>query len=136
VRQRDGRHTTAHPRWRDYRTATGRSPVAQFVAALPREDRAAVLGAMKEAADPEARAARHLEGQIWEVRAQGSRGSYRVLFAQEGARGQILLALNGFSKKTQKTPRASIELAKQRLGDWRRRGTARRPAERDRPLDR
>lgn len=47
------------------------------------------------------RAARHLDSDIWEVRADGNRVIYRVLFAEEGARGRILLALEGIKKKTQ-----------------------------------
>lgn len=49
---------------------------------------------------------------------------YRLLFAPEGRQGQILLALDGFSKKTQKTPPAKIELAEKRLADWRRRASS------------
>lgn len=68
------------------------------------------------------RAARHLGGEIWEVRVDGDRVIYRVLFAPEGARGQVLLALEAFSKKTRRTPPATIALARRRLADWRRRG--------------
>jgi phage-related protein len=81
-------------------------------------------------------AARHLEGDIWEVRVDGNRVIYRVLFAEEGSRGRVLLALEGFKKKTQKTPRATIELAKRRLSDWRRRGAAQRAAQVRRELGR
>jgi hypothetical protein len=35
---------------------------------------------------------------IWEVRADGNRVIHRVLFAQEGQRGFILLALVGFTR--------------------------------------
>ena len=48
----------------------------------------------------------------------------------------MLLALDGFKKKTQKTPRATIELAKRRLSDWRRRGAAQRAAQDRRPVSR
>ena len=58
----------------------------------------------------------------------GHRVIYRILFAEEGSRGQILLALDGFNKKTQKTPRTTIELGKRRLADWRRRGDQKRIA--------
>ena len=58
----------------------------------------------------------------------GDRVIYRILFAEEGRRGQILLALDGFNKKTQKTPRGTVELAKRRLADWRRRGDHKRMA--------
>lgn len=51
------------------------------------------------------RATRHLCGDIYEVRADGDRQTFRILFANEGRSGQILLALEGFSKKTQKSPR-------------------------------
>ncbi|MGH9137202.1 MAG: type II toxin-antitoxin system RelE/ParE family toxin [Acidimicrobiales bacterium] len=44
------------------------------------------------------------------------------MFAAEGSRGQVLLAVSAFSKKTQKTPPREITLAERRLGDWRRRG--------------
>jgi phage-related protein len=79
------------------------------------------------------KAARRLDGDIWEVRVDGDRVIYRILFAEEGARGQILLALDAFKKKTQKTPRPAIELAKRRLADWRRRGNAKRVAAGKRP---
>lgn len=67
-------------------------------------------------------AARKLRGEIWEVRADGNRVIHRVLFAREGRRSFILLALVGFAKKTQRTPPDVILLAEQRLADWRSRG--------------
>src|ERR1035438_10366472 len=102
-------------RWREYRTQTGRSPVEDFIDALTDSDAAAVLAGMEEVRDRGLRAARHLEGDIWEVRANGSRVIYRILFAEEGSRGQVLLALGGLDLKSRKTPRATIDLAKKRL---------------------
>lgn len=67
-------------------------------------------------------AARTLRGDIWEVRADGNRVIHRVLFAPEGRRGLVLLALAGFTKKTPRTTTALIALAEQRLADWRARG--------------
>jgi len=58
---------------------------------------------------------------LYEVRAEGMDASYRLLFAEEGTKGRILLALHAFSKKTQKTPPQVIELAARRLSDWQRR---------------
>jgi phage-related protein len=55
------------------------------------------------------------------VRADGDRVIYRILFAREGAHGQVLLSLNAFNKKTQKTPSQQIDLAARRLRDWRSR---------------
>ena len=84
---------------------------------------------MQEVRDEGLRAARHLDGDIWEVRVDGDRVIYRVLFAEEGARGRVLLSLEAFKKKTQKTPPTAITLAKRRLADWRRRGDALRAAQ-------
>jgi phage-related protein len=110
-------------RWRDYETLSGRKPVKEFIDKLSDADAAAVLAGMEDVRHCGLRVARHLDGDIWEVRADGDRAIYRVLFAQEGRHGQILLALEAFNKKTRKTPPLVIELANRRLADWRRRGT-------------
>jgi phage-related protein len=109
-------------RWRDYRTAAGRRPIKEFIVGLSDTDAAAIVAAMRDVRDVGLAAARHLRGQIYEVRADGDRQTYRILFAPEGRRSQVLLALEGFSKKTQKTPPEKIRLAERRLADWRRRG--------------
>jgi phage-related protein len=115
-------------RWRDYKTASGRSPVERFIDDLSDGDAAAVFAGMQDVRDQGLRAARHLDGEIWEVRVDGDRVIYRIMFAPEGSRGQILLALEGLNKKTQKTPPATIAVAKRRLADWRRRGDEKRAA--------
>lgn len=108
-------------RWRDYRTASGRRPVHQFLGTLTDGEVADIVAAMKEVARDGLSVARHLEGDIYEVRAISDRQSFRILFAKEGKRGQVLLALEGFSKKQQKLPKRHLDLAKRRLADWRRR---------------
>lgn len=89
---------------------------------LPSGDRDEVLAALKEVQMDGLRAARHLRGALYEVRADGARATYRVLFAVEGAKSQVLLGLSAFSKKTQKTPAEELRLAERRLANWRRRG--------------
>jgi phage-related protein len=109
-------------RWRDYRSAAGRRPIKDFLAGLEDEDLASVLAAMAEVRRQGLRAARHLDGDIYEVRADGKGVIYRVLFAPEGKHKQIFLSLEAIKKKTQRTPPRTIQLAKRRLLDWRRRG--------------
>ncbi|HEY7952471.1 MAG TPA: type II toxin-antitoxin system RelE/ParE family toxin [Solirubrobacteraceae bacterium] len=109
-------------RWRHYETAAGRRPALEFIRKLPDGDKAAILAAMKEVRREGVRSARHLEDEIFEVRADGDRVIYRVLFAREGVRSQVLLALVAFKKKTQRTPSTEIALALRRLCDWRSRG--------------
>lgn len=96
-----------------------------FIAGLPTGDRAAVLAAMREVRDEGTRFARHLRRDIYEVRADGDKASYRILFASEGAKGRVLLALVAFRKRTQRTPARLIELATRRLIEWRHRAASR-----------
>jgi phage-related protein len=109
-------------RWRDYQTDRGRRPVKEFLDGLSDVDAAAVAASMKDVREHGMVAARHLRSDIYEVRADGDRQSFRILFAQEGEHGQVLLSLSGFSKKTRKTPPEEITLAEKRLRDWRTRG--------------
>jgi hypothetical protein len=115
--------TRGHRRqWRDYRSPAGRRPVKEFLDGLSDEDAAAVAGAMRDVLVNGLAVARHLRGDIYEVRAGGDRVIYRILFATEGRYSQVFLALEGFKKKTRKTPQATIDLAERRLASWRSRG--------------
>jgi phage-related protein len=55
---------------------------------------------------------KHLEGKLWELRLTGRDGIARALYVT--AIGQKVIIVRAFVKKTQKTPRAEIELALQR----------------------
>ena len=112
-------------RWRDYRTTAGARPVKAFIDGLTDEQAAAVVAAMKDVAQNGLRAARHLRGEVYEVRAEAERQAFRILFARETT--FILLSLSGFRKKRAKTPPDEILLAESRLADWRWRGRARGP---------
>lgn len=69
-------------RWRDYRTTAGRSPVEEFIDSLSDRDAGSVLVGMAEVRDRGLAAARHLDGDLWEVRVDGDRVIYRILFAE------------------------------------------------------
>ena len=113
-------------RWRDYATPAGRRPVRDFIAALPNDDRAVIAAAMKDVRAHGTQAARHLRGEIFEVRAFAQDRGYRILFAEEGQHAQVLLGLHAIRKQTQKTPAPALDLAERRLRDWRERGRQRR----------
>jgi phage-related protein len=55
---------------------------------------------------------KHLEGKLWELRLTGRDGIARALYVT--AIGHRVVVVRAFMKKTQKTPRAEIELALQR----------------------
>ena len=109
---------TVRRRWRYYTTATGRSPVREFIDELNEAQTEQVFAAMRVVATAGLESARHLRGDIYEVRASIGGQAFRVLFATEGRRSQILLALEGFEKKTRATPPRLIRLAETRLDDW------------------
>lgn len=77
---------------------------------------------MKDVAREGLAMARHVRGEIYEMRTFTDTQSFRILFAPEGKKGRVLLALEAFSKKTQKTPDRLLKLAERRLADWRMRG--------------
>ena len=56
--------------------------------------------------------AKHLEGKLWELRLTGRDGIARALYV--AAAGRRVVVIRAFIKKTQKTPRAEIELALRR----------------------
>jgi phage-related protein len=109
-------------RWRHYRTSRGACPIEEFFDNLSDEDTAAVNAAMKEVREEGTRVAHCIRNEIYEVIAPGKDRNYRILFSLEGKHDHILLALEGFPKKTRKVPESEIKLAEMRLADWRSRG--------------
>lgn len=55
---------------------------------------------------------KHIEGRIWEMRLRGRDGIARALYVT--ASGQRVVVLRVFTKKTRKTPRREIDLARRR----------------------
>ena len=100
---------------------TGTEPVREWLKSLSREDRRAIgvdvqtvqfswpIG--KPLAD-------HLEGEIWEIRTRLDNRIARVLFVIEGT---SVVLVHGFIKKTQKTPAAELDVARQRVKRMRER---------------
>jgi phage-related protein len=113
-------------RWRDYRTAAGARPVKAFLDELTDDELAAIIAGMKDVARRGLPAAKHLRGDLYEVRADAATRSFRLLFAVEGRFNQVLLSLSAFAKKTQRTPQHELELAEARLREWQARGTEQR----------
>jgi phage-related protein len=114
--------------WRDYRTAAGGRPVKTFIESLTDEEVASIIAGMKDVVERGLAVAKHLRGDVYEVRADASSRSFRLLFSAEGSYSQVLLSLSVFEKRTQKTPSRELDLAETRLRDWRLRGTAKRKA--------
>jgi phage-related protein len=56
---------------------------------------------------------RHLDGKLWEMRMKGRDGIDRAIYVART--GQRLTVLHAFVKKTQKTPRGALEIARARM---------------------
>lgn len=93
----------------------------EFLAKLSDEEVAAISAGMREVRQRGTIAARHLRGDIYEVRADAATRSFRLLFSCEGKYSQVLLSLSVYEKRTQKAPTQEIDLAEKRLKDWRKR---------------
>lgn len=98
-----------------FRSASGREPVREWLLGLAAEDRKIIGDDIRdlEFAWPIGMPlCRPLGDGLWEVRSDlGGNRIARVIFCV--AHGHAVL-LNGFVKKSQKTPRAELELARRR----------------------
>lgn len=100
-----------------YATGAGREPVREWLLGLSREDRKSVGFDIKTAqygwplGMP---LIRKVEAGLWEVRSHMSAGIARVIFT---VRGDRMVLLHGFVKKSQKTPAADLKRARQRAAD-------------------
>jgi phage-related protein len=55
---------------------------------------------------------KHLEGKLWEMRLIGRDGIARAIYVT--ASGRRIVVLRSFVKKTEKTPKRELELARER----------------------
>ncbi len=99
-----------------YRTSNGVEPVREWLRCLPEEDRRSIgidLATVQVGWPIGMPLCRPLGGGLWEVRSSlPSRRIARVLFFMHDARIGIV---NGFIKKTDKTPQNELELARKRM---------------------
>jgi phage-related protein len=55
---------------------------------------------------------KHLEGKLWEMRMKGKDGIARSIYIT--AAGKKIIILHSFIKKTQKTPKAALDIVRDR----------------------
>ena len=108
---------------RFYKSASGAEPVRDFLFTLTKDDRKLIgedisyvqfkwpIGKPK---------VDHLSGPIWEVRTTLRTRIARVHFAVEK---NVMILLLGVVKKTQKADQADIDIAMDRLKDWKKNET-------------
>jgi phage-related protein len=98
-----------------YQSASGKEPVREWLKALSQDDRRMIghdIGSAEFGWPVGMPLCRSLGGGLWEVRTTLSHGRIaRVIFCVHA--GSMVL-LHGFEKKTQKTPKQDLELARKR----------------------
>ena len=100
-----------------YTDEQGRAPVEDFFDALPVKDLAKIQRTLELLAEFGLRLGRphvrHVDDKIWELRIRAGGKAYRILYFAYTGRRCVLL--HAFSKKTQKTPKGELNVARQRL---------------------
>jgi len=98
-----------------FTTEAGREPVREWIKSLSQEDQHTIgsdLLAVQYGWPIGMPLVRKLEEDLWEVRSTLDNRIARVLFTVSGL---TLVPLHGFIKKSQKTPKADLDTARQRL---------------------
>ena len=97
-----------------YQSESGNEPVREWLKSLNKQDKKAIGGDIKTVqygwplGMP---VVRKMEHGLWEVRCRLDKRIARILFT---VKGQQMVLLHGFIKKSQKTPREDLQLAKER----------------------
>ena len=105
---------------RFYCESSGSEPVRDWLKGLPKEERREIGADIKTVqfgwpiGMP---LVSHVEGDIWEVRTRLATRIARVLFSLEGS---DIVLFHGFIKKERKTPKADLDLTRQRFKKFRR----------------
>ncbi|RLA61575.1 MAG: type II toxin-antitoxin system RelE/ParE family toxin [Epsilonproteobacteria bacterium] len=100
-----------------YTTPRKRSPVTDFIDKQPKQDQAVILAVLQDIADEGYGAKgcqfKQLEGKLWEIKIKAPSGGYRLIYVT--LTGDLMLVLHSFKKKTQKTPKKELNIARKRL---------------------
>jgi phage-related protein len=103
-----------------YRDAHGRQPVRDFIHSLPGDSQAKIYRTIKLLREYgvllKEPYTKQIRGKIRELRITDNRGAVRILYFT--VTGKRLILLNGFIKKSDKTPEREIETAEKRMNDF------------------
>ncbi len=97
-----------------YKTLSGDSPIEEFLDGLDSKQTQKVIWVMKIVEELDAVPTTYYKklkntDDIWEIRVQQSNNIFRLLGFQD--EGRLVVLTNGFTKKTQQTPKNEIVLA-------------------------
>ncbi len=104
---------------RFYRNNKGDSPIEEFLDKLELKDRLLFnqtlkgFEKLKNKIYHKEPLSKYLELGLWELRIKSETNVLRVIYTYE--KGQVIILLNIFIKKQQKTPSGELEIARKRL---------------------
>jgi phage-related protein len=101
-----------------YRTPIGNEPVKEWLQEQTKEVRRIIGEDIRTAQKVWPMGApliKPLEHKIWEIRSRIPSGTVRIIFT---VRSEHIVLLHAFMKKTQKTPKQELEIARKRLKEW------------------
>ena len=104
-----------------YETEQKNQPCRDFLLALSKDDRREVgadIFAAQKGFPLGLPLCRKMETDLWEIRSTVSDGICRVFFTVDG---DAMILLHGFKKKSKKTPKKEIDIAENRLKDYKER---------------
>ena len=100
-----------------YKTIDNKSPIEEWIDELDDKTQAKIFRNImllkKFALNVREPFVKPLGDKLYELRTKDNRGIYRIIYFAHT--GKKFVLLNGFVKKTQKTPRKEIELAYKRM---------------------
>lgn len=103
-----------------YKREDGSSPPREFLDGLDDKTQARFALAIEQLRVRNIQAreplVKHLEDKLWELRRDGDKNTYRLLYFF--FTGRKIVFVHGFQKKTQKAPRPEIEIALKRMKDY------------------
>ena len=107
-----------------YRTASGQSPIEDFLDRLPAKSAQKVAWVLQLVEDIDRVPSKYFKKlvstqELWEVRVSAGSNIFRLIGFFDGPK--IVVVAHGFQKKTQKTPKRAIEIAEERKKDYFRR---------------
>lgn len=100
-----------------YETAAGNSPIKRFIDGLSAPNQARFFEVIREVETHGFSAVRvifkPIEGKLWEIKFRSTESGYRIFYVM--LEKDLMVWLHAFSKKTQKTPKLELELARKRM---------------------
>ena len=101
-----------------WRNLSGKAPVEKYIDSIDnKEERAEMLSLLKgiqeNGTDAIGVEFRQIEGKLWEIKIRTHGKQHRIFYVM--LKGNEMVLLHAYLKKTQKAPTKEIEVAKQRM---------------------